>query len=112
MIVSRQIPTVDFADRSGDEEQQARFIKAVGDSLKEIGFFALENHGIDLQLIDEAYQQGDAFFSLPKAIKQSYLQPKIAHQRGYTAFGVEHAKDNDAPDLKEFWQNGRTHTGE
>ena len=112
MIVSRQIPTVDFADRSGNEEQQARFIKAVGDSLKEIGFFALENHGIDLQLIDEAYKQGDAFFSLPKAIKQSYLQPKIAHQRGYTAFGVEHAKDNDAPDLKEFWQNGRTHTGE
>ena len=112
MIVARQIPTVDFADCLGDENQQARFVKAVGESLKDIGFFALENHGIDLDLIDQAYEQGDAFFSLPKAVKESYLQPKFAHQRGYTAFGVEHAKDNDAPDLKEFWQNGRTHTGQ
>ena len=29
-------------------------------------------------------------------------------QRGYTPYGVEHAKDNPAPDLKEFWQTGRT----
>ena len=37
------------------------------------------------------------------------MHREIAHQRGYTAFGVEHAKDNPAPDLKEFWQTGRTH---
>ena len=30
------------------------------------------------------------------------------NQRGYVPFGVEHAKDNPAPDLKEFWQTGRT----
>ena len=30
---------------------------------------------------------------------------------GYTAFGVEHAKDNPAPDLKEFWQTGRGQQG-
>jgi isopenicillin N synthase-like dioxygenase len=111
MSVGRSIPTVSFADMLGDEDAQARFVQAVGDSLKDIGFFALEHHGIDLDLIDKAYQQGDAFFSLPKATKRNYLQPLIAHQRGYTAFGVEHAKDNDAPDLKEFWQNGRTHSG-
>tara|TARA_B100000401_G_scaffold420604_1_gene346192 strand:- start:349 stop:1077 length:729 start_codon:yes stop_codon:yes gene_type:complete len=29
-------------------------------------------------------------------------------QRGYTPYGVEHAKDNPEPDLKEFWQTGRT----
>ena len=110
--VVRKIPTVDFGDMLGDADQQARFIKAVGDSLKDIGFFALENHGIDLGLIEQAYEQGDAFFTLPRETKQRYLQPEIAHQRGYTAFGVEHAKDNDAPDLKEFWQNGRTHSGQ
>jgi isopenicillin N synthase-like dioxygenase len=111
MNVSRRIPTVDFADMLGDERQQERFVQAVGDSLKDIGFFALKNHGIDLDLIERSYEQSDVFFSLPKTIKQRYLQPEISHQRGYTAFGVEHAKDNDAPDLKEFWQNGRTHTG-
>src|SRR5690606_19339663 len=28
-------------------------------------------------------------------------------QRGYTAFGVEHAKNSQFPDLKEFWHVGR-----
>ncbi len=112
IALARRIPTVNFADMTGDEAAQTRFVQAVGDSLKDIGFFALEHHGIDLGLIEQAYSQGDAFFSLPRSIKQGYLQPEIAHQRGYTAFGVEHAKDNDAPDLKEFWQNGRTHSGQ
>ena len=111
IALTRRIPTVNFADMMGDASEQNRFVQTVGDSLRDIGFFALEHHGIDLELIEQAYNQGDAFFSLPRSVKQGYLQPEIAHQRGYTAFGVEHAKDNDAPDLKEFWQNGRTHTG-
>ena len=32
----------------------------------------------------------------------------MARQRGYTPSGIEHAKDNPEPDLKEFWQTGRT----
>ena len=106
----RSIPVVDYADYlSQDENRKHEFIQAVGDSLKDIGFFALKNHGIPLTAIDDAYKQGDEFFSLSDEIKRSYLQPEIAHQRGYTAFGVEHAKNNPAPDLKEFWQTGRSH---
>ena len=106
----RSIPVVDYADYlSQDEERRIGFIKAVGDSLKDIGFFALKNHGIPLESIEESYRQGDEFFSLSDEVKRSYLQPQIAHQRGYTAFGVEHAKNNPAPDLKEFWQTGRSH---
>ena len=111
----RSIPVVDFSEyTSGDHLRQQAFIQAVGDSLKDIGFFALKNHGIPLEAIEQAYQQGDAFFALRESTKKSYLQPKIAHQRGYTAFGIEHAKNNPAPDLKEFWQSGRSHptTGE
>ena len=111
----QSIPVIDFSEyTSGDTQRQQAFIQAVGDSLKEIGFFALENHGIPLQDVEQAYEQGDAFFSLSEATKKTYLQPQIAHQRGYTAFGIEHAKNNPAPDLKEFWQSGRSHptTGE
>lgn len=93
----RSIPVVDYADYlSQDENRKHEFIQAVGDSLKDIGFFALKNHGIPLTAIDDAYKQGDEFFSLSDEIKRSYLQPEIAHQRGYTAFGVEHAKNNPA----------------
>ena len=106
----RSIPIIDFSDyTSGIPQRQQAFIQAVGDSLKDIGFFALENHGIPLESIEQAYEQGDTFFTLSDEIKNSYLQPHIAHQRGYTAFGIEHAKNNSAPDLKEFWQSGRSH---
>ena len=106
----RSIPVVDYADfLSQDENRKLKFIQAVGDSLKDIGFFALKNHGIPLEAVEESYRLGDEFFALSDEVKRSYLQPQIAHQRGYTAFGVEHAKNNPAPDLKEFWQTGRSH---
>jgi isopenicillin N synthase-like dioxygenase len=106
----RRIPTVDFRLASSDDEgENAAFVEQVGGALKDIGFFALVNHGIPRTLIDETYRQCDAFFDLDEATKRQYSQPEIAHQRGYTAFGVEHAKDNPAPDLKEFWQAGRVY---
>ena len=104
----RTIPTVDFQLALSELEQDREtFVQDVGNALKDIGFFALINHGIPRSLIDETYRPCDAFFDLDEATKRTYLQPNIAHQRGYTAFGVEHAKDNPAPDLKEFWQAGR-----
>ena len=106
--MTRSIPTVDFGlalSKSSDDREA--FVNQVGNALKDIGFFALVNHGIPRSLIDETYRQCDAFFDLDETTKRTYLQPHIAHQRGYTAFGVEHAKDNPAPDLKEFWQAGR-----
>ena len=106
--MSRSIPSIDFRLATSEvAEERERFVAEVGDALKDIGFFALTNHGIPRSLIDETYAQCDAFFDLDEATKRSYLQPDIGHQRGYTAFGVEHAKDNPAPDLKEFWQTGR-----
>ena len=106
----RSIPVIDYSDYlSSDVQRKKAFVQAVGESLQDIGFFALKNHGIPLGSIEQSYQQGDAFFSLPDEQKRSYLFPDISHQRGYTAFGIEHAKNNPAPDLKEFWQTGRSH---
>ena len=106
--MTRTIPTVDFTlAQSSNEDERKAFVQQVGDALHDIGFFALVNHGIDTELIMDAYAQCDRFFELDENTKRSYLLPEIAHQRGYTAFGVEHAKDNPAPDLKEFWQTGR-----
>ena len=104
----RSIPSIDFRlATSADQSDRQRFVNEVGDALKDIGFFALTHHGIPRELIDNTYEQCDAFFDMDEETKRTYLRPEIAHQRGYTAFGVEHAKDNPAPDLKEFWQSGR-----
>ena len=51
----RTIPTVDYRlALSNDDDERAMFVEQVGNSLKEIGFFALTNHGIPRSLIDES----------------------------------------------------------
>ncbi|MEO1507740.1 MAG: 2-oxoglutarate and iron-dependent oxygenase domain-containing protein [Cyanobacteria bacterium J06633_23] len=91
----------------GSAAQQQQFVLNLGQALETVGFFALENHGIDALLIQSAYGAATDFFTLPEAIKQNYERPEIHQQRGFTRFGQEHAKNSDAADLKEFWHVGR-----
>ncbi len=83
------------------------FAAALGGSFEAFGFAIVTDHGIDPALIDDAWALTRAFFALPTEIKARYLLPGQAGQRGYTAFGVEIAKDAAAHDLKEFWHVGR-----
>ena len=89
-----------------DIKSQA-FVKALGEALGDLGFFALVNHGVEQRLIDAAYGAAEAFFALPEDTKAEYELVAMKGQRGFTQFGKEHAKDSDAPDLKEFWHLGR-----
>ncbi|MBF2035048.1 MAG: isopenicillin N synthase family oxygenase [Leptolyngbyaceae cyanobacterium T60_A2020_046] len=109
--MSQSIPVLslaDFLDRTPAQRDQ--FVAAIGQALKTIGFFALEDHGIDPELIAAAYASAAAVFSLPPATKARYEDLRLHGQRGFTAFGREHAKDYPYPDLKEFWHIGRSRT--
>lgn len=106
--VKQTIPVANLQDYlSGDPARRRRFIDTVGAALQDLGFFALEHHGIDQGLIDKAYGLTHKFFELPDGTKKSYERLDWHGQRGYTSFGREHAKDSKAPDLKEFWHVGR-----
>lgn len=105
---SQTIPVVSVKDYRAGGAQRTRFVTTVGESLTEIGFFAIEGHDIDQALVAEAYSQAQAFFALPEADKLRYRIRRANGQRGYTSFGTEHAKDSQYPDLKEFYQIGRT----
>ena len=101
------IPVVDVRDWQGDRAARARFVRGVGESLADTGFFALSHHGISHELTEQAYQAARAFYALPRDVKQRYHREGARGQRGYTGFGTERAKDRTTPDLKEFWQIGR-----
>lgn len=102
------IPVIDLLDyRSEDPNCRQRFIEQVGDSLTKVGFFALTSHGINQDLIQKSYRQSQALFDLDESVKRDYEIASLKGQRGYTSFGREHAKDSDAPDLKEFWHVGQ-----
>ncbi|MBA3392576.1 MAG: isopenicillin N synthase family oxygenase [Deltaproteobacteria bacterium] len=103
----QNIPVVDLRDWETGGAARERFVGSVGDSLAEIGFFAVKNHGIPDELTQRAYEVARAFFHLPAEVKARYHDAAKQGQRGFTGFGTEHAKDSQAPDLKEFWQVGR-----
>jgi isopenicillin N synthase-like dioxygenase len=106
-VTVENIPVVDLRDWSSGGAARDRFIRAVGDSLTAIGFFAVRHHGVPDALTRRAYEVARAFFHLPLEAKLAYHDPAKHGQRGFTGFGTEHARDSPAPDLKEFWQIGR-----
>src|ERR1700743_1626291 len=103
------IPVVDLAEfTSGNAQQKAAFVAALGKAYEEVGFVAVKNHGIPDATVKGLYTNTQAFFSLPSEVKRKYEIVGLAGQRGYTSFGKEHAKGSKAPDLKEFFQFGQT----
>ncbi len=98
------IPTLDI--RRYDTDREA-FVAELGAAYREWGFAGIRGHGIPQDLIDGAYDTFQRFFALPTDTKMQYHLPGTGGARGYTAFGVETAKDSKHFDLKEFWHIGR-----
>ncbi|OYU71336.1 MAG: flavonol synthase [Alphaproteobacteria bacterium PA2] len=82
------------------------FASKLGESFKRYGFAVISEHGLDDGRLGRAISDTKAFFALPEPTKSRYVSG-TGGQRGYTAFGVETAKDNAHFDLKEFWHVGR-----
>jgi isopenicillin N synthase-like dioxygenase len=107
-VSDETIPVLDLRSWTSTEPERAAFVRALGQGLEEYGFVAITGHGIPPELLDRAYATARRVFSLPVDVKRRYETPEDGRQRGYTSFGVEHAKDTRTPDLKEFWHVGRT----
>jgi len=102
------VPLVDLRDWSrGDDALRDAFVQTVGDAIKHFGFVRVAGHGVRTEITEPAYAAASGFFALPEQTKARYIVKGGRGQRGYTPFGSEHAKDNPAPDLKEFWHVGR-----
>jgi len=103
---SLDLPVLDVSTFGG--EAHDTFVRDLHASLSRWGFVAITGHGIDSQLLAEAYAQAEAFFAQSSEAKRRWERPAQGRQRGYTGFGVERAKDQGVHDLKEFFQVGRT----
>ncbi len=102
------IPILDFRDLASGGARRAAFVQALGAALEDCGFVALVEHGVPPELLSQAYAVARETFALASEQKQAYEDTAAGRERGYTSFGVEHALDSAAPDLKEFWHVGRT----
>ncbi len=100
------IPVVDLHDFD-DESRRDAFVQKIGDAVRNFGFVAVEGHGVPSDLVHENYRLFERLFALDDETKRKYEFPERGRERGYTSFGVEHARDSEKPDLKEFWHLGR-----
>lgn len=107
---NERVPRLDVRAFHGPE--RARFVAALGDAFQRYGFVTVVGHQVDATLTEPLYAAARTFFALPDASKRRYLVPGAAGARGFTPFGVETAKDQTAPDLKEFWHVGRELEGD
>jgi isopenicillin N synthase-like dioxygenase len=101
------VPVLNLEDhRSPDSTRRRDFGRQLRASLCDLGFVRVKNHGIDPRLIRSVYAEARGFFAQQESQKLC-CSGVVAGQRGYTPRGVEHARDCDHPDLKEFFHIGQ-----
>ena len=100
-----EVPAASGAADAVAAREAARVGGVLRTSLEATGFAVVTGHGVDSALIDACYAAFAEFFDQSDAAKQR-CGGVAGGQRGYTPFGVEHAKSHDAPDLKEFFHVG------
>jgi len=101
------IPVIDLSLFHDAGEGRKRCIREIGEGFRDVGFIAVENHGIPDGLIRKAYQIANDFFQLPFATKNRYERVEGGEPRGFSGMGKEHVRNQTQPDLKEFWHVGR-----
>ena len=108
MDAIRKVPELSLMSFvNGTNNDKVKFTNELFRGLKDYGFIVLVDHPVDYKVTQKAYDLVHEFFQLPTETKRKYICKEGGGQRGYTAFGVEHAKDSPYPDLKEFWHVGR-----
>jgi len=101
------VPLVDLdAMRAGTESERRACIDALCDAFERLGFVRLLGHGVAPELLDRVDHAFRRFFDLDDAARLACAGIS-GGQRGYTPFGVEHAKDRARPDLKAFFHVGQ-----
>ncbi len=104
----RKVPTLSLGSYTkGSESDKARFVEQLYSGMKDYGFIVLKDHDVSADVLKQAYQILEKLCQLPVEKKRSYISELGGGQRGYTAFGKEHAKGSPVMDLKEFWHVGR-----
>ena len=106
-----RIPVIDIEPFLSGAAGGLKVPAAMRQAAEEIGFFAIDGHGVPRTTMDALYEKAHAFFDLPLAEKQRVAPPRPDYPRGYKAVGFEALAAGNAldtpPDLKEYYHFGR-----
>ncbi|WP_426818014.1 isopenicillin N synthase family dioxygenase [Winslowiella sp. 2C04] len=101
---SANLPVLDFALLNGSARQRQAFLSQLSQAARDIGFFYLINHGVDVALQQQVQQVAQQFFALDEAEKAQVAMANSPHFRGYNRPGSEITRSQ--PDLREQFDIG------
>jgi|TARA_B100000767_G_C19754433_1_gene532252 isopenicillin N synthase-like dioxygenase len=101
--MDHSIPELSFKDI---ERGDVKSIDSLKLALSDHGFFAITNHGLSTELLDDCYKSSKDFFNLDTSTKLEYNSKSSKGARGYTPSGIETAVGEKIADQKEFWHHG------
>lgn len=110
------VPVVHLGEAlTGGRTARMRAAAAIDSACRDIGFFAIDGHGVAALVVDDLRRAAHAFFAQPRAVKLAARHSVAGTNRGYHAAGGEAlsaAMDAPAPpDLKEFFHVGPVDVG-
>jgi isopenicillin N synthase-like dioxygenase len=100
----REIRRIDLSDFN---VRRAEITEQVWDAARDIGFFQVFNHGIDLESVRQVFQLTEQFFALPDGVKAKY-----PFERAFNAGWESRSQVRPSiatPDQKESYQITRPH---
>ncbi|MDK4741508.1 2-oxoglutarate and iron-dependent oxygenase domain-containing protein [Rhizobium sp. CNPSo 3464] len=86
------LPTLDLSRFYGTSEDRQAFVAELRGALHDHGFFYLQNHGVDPDLIRDVVATAKRFFALPLEEKLKIEMVKSPHFRGYNRAGQERTR--------------------
>lgn len=99
-------PTIPVLDLNDFHHPKSRpqFIQELSQALKDVGFFAVLNPGVNQKALDAAYLAAESFFAESTEVKMACHDPNNNGCRGYVP--SETAKESTTKDFKEFFHVG------
>ena len=111
-MADHSVPIIDIAPfLSGDPDGKAVVAQAVAEACETIGFFAISNHGVSQNIIEDLREAAHTFFEQPEEIKRAAMHTVADTPRGFRELAGEAlgrtVEPGANPDLKEFYHYGR-----
>ncbi len=101
------VPVIDVGSlRTGNTADLLSLSKELGTAAREIGFFSIVNHGMEMQVRD-MLSQSERFFALPIDEKQRLSIAHTSNYRGYAGMFYEQLDEAHPADAKESYDVGR-----
>jgi isopenicillin N synthase-like dioxygenase len=111
-MVNQAVPVIDISPYlSGDPDGKNSVAEKVAEACQTIGFFAISNHGVSQNIIEDLREAAHRFFEQPEKIKRAAMHPVADTPRGFRELAGEAlgrtVEPGAKPDLKEFYHYGR-----